>query len=847
MTNTRLGKGAMDKLKLKHRDLRAVCNGRSFGAFRFEDTRSIVPLEGFIGQERAMEALEFGLRNHAHGWNIFAVEPSGARRSSTLNHAIRSMVPHSDFPEVHDIVCVHNFKNPESPQFIKLARGKASGFAEAINELGRTLQRKTRAYIESMEHLGDIKTIEAAHTAKDPRFSHINDELSKHAIKLSVGIIAFRFFVTYNGGSGVRSFLKTENEERPLTDEEANSLSKEEDKERSEYTEMLGKMVIDQFQDLILGTATDLGEAVQELKKKYVDDLFVSQTEDFATKHGEAVLAYIDDLRKYASENVDDLFLESGAGGMDATMGGVLAQQHREDAFRPFRVKVFVDNSKIDTNVPIVFEDDPTYKHLFGEIGHKDHTTVRSGSFIRANGGVLVLPMENIIQEAGVWERLVSVISSGNFELTEMPGVLPFVDRGGLTPEAISDVSVKVILVGSAWLYGLMLDDPLFKEQLRDLFRVTAEFDGDIPRTKETTKSFVRLVSAFCAKEKLLPFNASAVVGVLNYALRIAESRDKFSLDMRAIKDIVIEAAQWARAEDSDRVSEGHVRKALEKSVYRVSFTKEKVYEQIQEGLILLDLEGNKVGQVNGLSVYDTGDILFGGLQRITAQTFVGRSGVVDIEELAWPSDDGSHKKSFEIIKGHLGGKYARQFSLSFSAFVSFEQRYGESIGDSASLAEFYVILSSLSEFPLNQGIAVTGSMNQMGEVQPIGGVIHKIEGFFDVCSARGLTGDQGVIIPRQNKSDLVLRDDVVEAVQEGKFHIWAISHIGEGLEILTGVKMGEVTGKIEDGPRSGHDKYEEGTVNHLVAEKLWKLTKAARVSRENKDKDNPEDKSNDD
>lgn len=820
----KLSKKSINAFRVSYRDLRAAYGEKPLNMFKFSTTADVKPISGFIGQDRAIEALGFGLRTHTHGWNIFVVEPSGSGRSSTLKHALEELVPKSGFSEAQDIVCVYNFSEPEKPQFIRLGKGRARAFAKTIRELGNAIGKNFSSFIGSQQYWLEVINLEDAH----PELGKLNAELKKDALETEVfGEIYFRFKVNYSNQSlpGMLIVMRVE-DDVVINERDYAKMSKGDTEKIKQKSEEISSRCTTEW---ALRVARDMTIFVYQYEQSCMDKLFVFKASDILTEYGESVVPFMNGLHEYAVGNIDNFLPQ---------------QQGQDNGHLPFEVKVFVDNSDVDS-VPVIVEDNPTYERLFGEVGHKqtgpgmfinDHTMVRAGSFIKANGGVLVLQAEELFQQPGVWERLISVLSSGTFDVSERPGMLSFLGSSGLSPERIKDVRVKVILVGSRWIYGQILHHPILMGEIDSLFRVIAEFDSTTPRTKKTTQEFVSLIRTFCDKEDLPHFDVPATISALNYASRLAGHREKFSLDIKSFKDIIVESAQWAKADGVNVVSEAHVQKALEKSVYRVSLVRDRMQDMFREGSIMIEIDGKRAGQLNALAVYGTGNLQFGLPCKVTAQTFVGGGGIVNIEGNAGLSGK-FHRKSFDIIRGYIGMRYAQTFHPSFSATISFEQSYSELDGDSASLVQTYVILSSLSGVPLRQDIAVTGSMNQFGEVQPIGGVEHKIEGFFDICSARGLTGEQGVMIPAKNKPSLVLRNDIVEAVRDGRFHIWAICQMEEGLEILTGVKAGEVKGKIETGPRKGHDEYPEGTINCLVTDRLWELTRAGKRNNNKNDK----------
>jgi ATP-dependent Lon protease len=488
------------------------------------------------------------------------------------------------------------------------------------------------------------------------------------------------------------------------------------------------------------------------------------------------------------------------------------------DPFTEFQVNVLVDNSETK-GAPVIIETSPTYRNLFGTIERNidrlgglwrtDFTKIKCGSFLRANGGYLVLNALDAFIEPGVWVALKRTLRNRTLEMQSFDPFYLFASSA-LKPEPI-EVKVKVVMIGDAYLYNTLY---ALDEDFKKIFKIKADFDTEMDKKEETLLQYATFIRKICHDEKLLPFDRSGVAAVIEYGVRLAGRQKKLSTEFHRITDILREASYWAKKEGSNQVTEKHVDQAINEKIYRLKMIEDKIQEMIMDGLLLIDSDGAKVGQVNGLSVYDTGEYAFGKPSRITAKTSMGKAGIINIEREADLSGR-THNKGVLILAGYLRGKYAQDKPLTLTASLAFEQSYSGVDGDSASSTEVYAILSSLANLPLRQDIAVTGSINQNGEIQPIGGVNQKIEGFFDVCRSRGLTGKQGVIIPYQNVEDLMLRKDVVAAVAEGKFHIYAIKTVDEGMEILTGVPAGE---RKEDG------SYPEGTMNYLVDQKLKEL-----------------------
>jgi lon-related putative ATP-dependent protease len=486
---------------------------------------------------------------------------------------------------------------------------------------------------------------------------------------------------------------------------------------------------------------------------------------------------------------------------------------HRRDIL-PFQVNVLVDNTG-SVEAPVVIETSPTYANVFGTIERftgpdGDHTTdftaIRAGSLLRANGGYLIMNLIDVFEEPLVWNALKRALKSQQHAIRGFDSLL-LMPIASIKPEPI-ELDIKVVLMGDAWSYQILLE---YDEDFRTIFKVKADFDTVMPNTTANRKKYGRFVRTMSDQESLTHFHKSAVAAIIEEATRVAGRRDKLSTRFSEIGDIVREAAHWADRRGSKLVRDEHVAMALRERKRRVNLSEDKLQEMFTDGTILIDTAGSKVGQVNGLAVYELGDYAFGRPSRITAETGVGRAGVINIEREAEMSGR-THNKGMLILEGYLRRMYAQDKPITVSASLCFEQGYSFVDGDSASSAEMYALLSSLGYIPLRQDIAVTGSMNQKGEVQPIGGVNEKIEGFFDVCRGRGLTGKQGVMIPATNVPDLALRDEVVEAVTKKKFHIYAVRSIEEGMEVLSGKRAGKWI------PRKG---YERGSIHFLVDDGL--------------------------
>ncbi len=528
------------------------------------------------------------------------------------------------------------------------------------------------------------------------------------------------------------------------------------------------------------------------------------------------MLAYLDDVREHILKNLQRFKVETAAPA--SPLGATAYGERPGDPFLPYRVNVFVDNG--DTQgAPIIVETNPTYHNLFGVIEKKpimggyttDFTLIKAGSISKANGGYLVLYDREVLANSGCWEALQRVIKNRELRIEEPGTFFGFVPPQGLRPEPIP-TDTKVIMIGDPSLYRMLATgDPDFRET----FKVKADFNFEVDRTQENITAFACFISDYCKREKIRHFDSEGIARVIEQCARQVEDQNKLSTRFSDMVDLLIESDYWAGKENAELVSGKHVERALVEKTFRLNLIEKRLQELIAEGTVLVDVTGAAVGQVNGLAVYQMGDFSFGKPSRITAKTFMGRGGIVNIERESKMSGR-SHDKGVLILGGYLGGKYAQHSPLSLSSTICFEQSYDGVDGDSASSSELYAILSSLAEMPIQQGIAVTGSVNQNGEVQAIGGVNFKIEGHFDVCRLKGLTGEQGAMIPQANAHNLMLRSDVVDAAKAGKFHIYAVSSIDEGIEVLTGVAAGA---------RQADGSYPDGTINDRVQKKLQHFT----------------------
>ncbi len=774
----------------------------------FESTTDCLACEDIIGQEKALKSLETGLEIKSRGYNIFITGLVGTGRTTTIKKFLERIKVGQPVPD--DLLYVNNFKKREEPLFLSLPAGKGRLLSDGLDRLINMLKTNIPELLKSQffqERKQNI--IDSQQRKQREVLQKFNDLVSAEGfavIQVQMGLFTRPDLLPVIEGQPT-PFNKLE----ALVKEDKFPKKKLEElkKKYSQLTDQLEKVIsqlkaIDDETQLLLKNQEI--EVCSPLIKGGLNDL--RQGLPFP-----AVQSYLEEIEKNLLEDLD---LFKGQKTEDEN------QPEELDPFLDYRVNLLVDNSDLQ-GAPVIMEITPNYVNLFGTIeysygrfglGQTDFTKIKAGSFIKANGGYLVLNALDVLSEAGVWATLKRTLRYQTYEIQNP--VSPFlISARHLKPEAIK-CDVKVIMIGDDYIYNLLyfLDDDFKK-----IFKVKAEFDSEMEKTEKTIIDYARFIKKIGDEDKLQPVGRDGIAAIVEFGVRQAGRQKKLSTRFHLIADVIREADYWARKNGHQFVSRQDVQTAIKEKAERVGLVERKIREMIEEGTILIDTQGQTVGQVNGLAVYDTGELTFGQPTRITARTSMGRAGVISIEREADLSGK-THNKGVLILAGYLRGKYAQNKPFALSASIAFEQSYSGVDGDSASSTEVYAILSSLSGLPLRQDLAVTGSLNQKGEIQPIGGVNEKIEGFFAVCRAKGLTGTQGVIIPYQNVSNLMLSEEVTQAVKNGQFHIYPIKTIDEGLEILTGVKAGE---RREDG------SFEEGTVNYLVDRELERLALAWR------------------
>ncbi len=784
-------------------------NGCSPANFPFRTTAELEPLEGIIGQERAVRAFDFGLAVKMKGYNIYMSGPSGTGKTTYARRSTEALAATEPVPV--DWCYVYNFRKPKEPIALSFDAGIGKQFREDMAKLVTVFRKELTKAFRSEDYekqkLTLIHDYEQRQNELLDRMTETGAEYSFHVNRTEEGV----FFVPVVNGE-----LLEDDGFEVLPEElqhqiEANSLILQEK----------AAQLLRQVQALEKECELQVTELDRKIGMNVVGVPVSALVERYSTS--ERVTAYLNGVQQDILNHLDQ-FKEQENPKDDSlsSLLPMLNKKQEEDVTLKYRVNLIVDHS--DTKgAPVVVSFNPTYANLMGETEYDsefgslttDFMKIKPGLFHQANGGYLIVQAQDILTAPNAWAALRRCLKTREIDMDSIrelsnPAAIPT-----LKPEPIP-AKLKVIMVGSDQNYYLLSQ---YDEEFDKFFKIRADFDYEMDRNQENSMKIARFIKSFVTREQTLEFDASAVCAVIEYSSRMVARQDKLSTRFNHLSEILGEAHTWAALEQAPVITAEHIRKAIHEKEQRLTLYKEKLDAMLDDGTVMIDTDGAVVGQINGLAVLDLGSYAFGTPSRITATTYVGKSGIVNIEKEARMSGQ-THDKGVQIITGFLGQTYAQKFPMSLSCRVCFEQNYNGIDGDSASSTELYCILSSLSELPIRQDLAVTGSVNQRGEIQAIGGVTHKIEGFFELCRKRGLTGNQGVIIPASNVRELVLSDDVIQAVKDGQFHIYPITHINEGIELLMGYPAGE---KDEQGD------FPENTVHGKVSKKLSAFDRVSR------------------
>ena len=777
----------------------------------FRTTAEVQDLDEDLGQDRAIQALRFGLRIRKDSFNIFAFGQPGVGKHPVINRLIREQAAREPVPD--EWCYVHNFAHPSNPRALRLPAGRGFRVKREVDRFLEDLRVALPAAFETEEFRTRREAVEQeVRRAQEDAFGELQRDAEARGIALLRTPMGMAFAPVKDGNViGPDEFRQLPEEEQKRVQHDVGELQgrlqevmrdlpQVEREQRNRMRELVREV-----------TAHAVNHLVEELKRGFAD---LPTVQDHFEAVREDIVEHVADLLRAGAKQAEE---QGGPGPSSSPLPDL-----DSPALRKYRVNLLVDHAG-QSGAPVVYEDHPTYANLVGRIEHlaqfgalvTDFTLIRPGALHRANGGYLVIDARRLLVQPFAYEELKRILRSRQIRVESLAQTLAVISTVSLTPEPVP-LSVKVVLVGDPNLYYMLSAyDPDFP----DLFKVPADFAGEVDRSERDIERFARLVAAQIRQDGLKAFDAGAVARTVEHASRMVDDIEKLSLQRSKIADLLREADYWAGEASSPIVTAAHVQWALDAQTYRLDRLRERVLEIIRRDIVLIDTAGAKPGQINGLSVSQVGGFSFGRPARITTRVRLGRGQVVDIERevaLGGPI----HSKGVLILQGFLGARFARDFPLSLHATLVFEQSYSGVEGDSASSAELYAILSALSDLPIRQNFAVTGSVNQYGQVQPIGGVNEKIEGFFDVCSQRGLTGDQGVLIPVANVQNLMLRHDVVEAAREGRFRIFAVETIDQGIEILTGTPAGEPGSDL---------RFPDGTVNFLVDKRLREFAEALK------------------
>lgn len=765
---------------------------------KFKTTEEIDSHQDIIGQERAMKALEFGLSIKRKGYNIFVTGLTGTGRNTYSYEKAKEFAEKRNKP--NDWCYVFNFKKPENPKAIQLEPGKGNVLKKRVENIIEKLKIDIPKAVSSRDFDDRKSVIYHQYKRKTEEVIGELNELAKD--------YGFVFKQTDKGLVSIPLI-----DGRPAKENELEQLSEGKINELRENSSQLSIEAVSLIKKL-RGLEEQLGNRINQLKEKVafdVIDFYISPLmKEF--EENKDVEQFLVELEDDIVKHIDEFLHEEDE---ENTLKMMIAQEQRKEIFfTRYEVNLFIDNN--DKNgAPVVRDSNPNYYNLLGKIEYvnergvlkTDHTRIKPGTIHEANGGFLIIQAKDILQSQFSWEGLKRALTTGKARIEN-------INKGNVVAETIKPepiaIDLKVIVIGDYYTYQLLY---MYDDDFKKLFKIRADFDIEMDKNHENISKIVSFISYQCKEQGLKDFDKTAISRILEFSSRLAQDQNKLTSKFNEIVEVLYEADAWAEAEGKEIVTSESVERAIREKNYRNNKYEEKLQEMFKDGTILIDTHGNKIGEINGLAVMDSGQYSFGRPNKITVSTFVGKDGIINIEREV--DQSGSiHDKGVLILSGYLGEKYAKDKPLSLTASITFEQSYDGIDGDSASSTELYALLSSLAEVSINQSIAVTGSVNQKGMIQPIGGVNEKIEGYYKVCKEKGLQGDEGVIIPHQNVNNLMLDNEVIEAVKEGKFTVYAAKTIDEGIEILT---------KIPAGQKDKKGNYPVGSINYLVQNKLDK------------------------
>lgn len=773
---------------------------------KFESTAEVSPIDGVLGQDRALEAIAFGLGMKRRGYNIYVGGNWGTGRNSYVRLLTEKAAEGRPIPK--DWVYANNFKNFRNPLALGFEPGEGKNFIKSVDFIVDFLRKEVESVFSGKEYENAKAAILTDYTNKTQSIIEALNEIG--------GKYGFKFGQNERGLISIplrNGLPMTEEEYKSITDEEYDLLKENSGKLSIETADIFNQLrdEEEQYRANIKELDDSMGRRIatfhlMTLREKYADN--------------QAVMTYFDYLVDDIVENLDNFKNEEEP--ENKSPFAMFAPRNTESFFERYKLNLFVDNSET-TTAPVVFASNPNYANLLGSIEYKnemgvlrtDFTMIKPGALHQANGGYLILLAKDILSMPYAWKSLKRALLDENISIDTTGAQAGSIVSMTLNPQPIP-LDVKIVLIGDQYTYQLLY---YYDEEFRKLFKIMADFDIEMERNEDNIYKITQFIAKHCEEDHLKPFSKCAVAKIIEFSSRVADDQKKLSSHLNKLVDVLYESESWAEKDESELVMAEHVDKALSALNRRNNKVEEKVLEMFDSGDYLLDVSGHKVGEINGLAVLGSGQYKFGKPSKITVSTYLGRSGLINIEREARTSG-AIHDKGVMIISGYIGHMFAQTRPISVTASIVFEQLYSGVDGDSASSTELYAILSSIANLPITQSIAVTGSVNQRGEIQPIGGVNEKIEGFFKVCKMKGLTGEQGVMIPQQNVKNLMLNHEVIEAVKNGQFHIYSVGHVEEGIEILMGKKAGKV---LKNGG------FTKGSVFDLVDKKLAELAEAPK------------------
>jgi len=791
-----------NEFELSYRSLKSTCNPN---LFKFDTTESLEPIQGGIGQDRGIKALEFGLNVDINGYNLYVEGPSGVGKTMYTKHFLDSISKKKKVPQ--DWCYVYNFDNPNEPVSIPLSAGQGKEFKEAMDKFVKDITRDIRDTFNNEDFEKEKALIKQEYDLKrSALMEKLNQTSAQYGFQVKSANNGIYMMPVLNG--------------KTIEEEEFEKLDDATKKEFEDKSSIVQQHVMEAISQ-IKSIQSEADQKINEWQSN-VALLTVNAHINFIKsnfKRNKKITKFLDDIKKDILKNVNAFLAK------DDSKANTPQNMQRPEIQKPwlnYRVNLFIDNSNLD-GAPVIMDSNYSYPNLFGRLEYEncygslrtDYTMLKPGLLHNANGGYLVMQARDIVSNQLCYETLKKVLRTKELGIENSVEQHTSMVMVSLKPEPIP-LNLKVILIGDELLYQTLISvDTDFKK----LFKIKVEFEDDAPLTLDNMNKLARVIHGFCATEELPPLDKTAMARVIEYASKLADDQAKLSTRFGEITQVIGEAGTLARLNKEKIITGKTIELALSQRDEREQKYNEKYFEMINSNTLMIDTSGFKVGQINGLTVMNLGNYSFGLPVKITANTYVGKNGIINIEREVDMSGS-SHSKGILILSGYLGEMFAQDMPLSLTASLCFEQLYNGVDGDSASSTELYAILSSLSGIPINQSIAVTGSVNQKGEIQPIGGVNEKIQGFFEICKMRGLDGSHGVMIPKSNEKNLNLSDEVISAVKDKKFHIYAISTIEQGIELLTGVPAGrkDLTGR-----------FPAGSVNCLAYAKLRKYAKISK------------------